>query len=224
MIVSFPGRVELTNAVPQLDGQRFSPFVNIDGEAFGRPTLNGFWRLNMTAVGMCREAQMALSAFVTAMSAGNAECIVPVAVQWGPNDARGRPLADLNRTSPEVPLWSFDHVGFISEPFDGFTLRAAASHRGSSIDVNKPALSQLWPGHYISLGDRLYQVVNVTSIGEHPNRIRVSVMPNIRGEHASGDLVIVDQLRLRCRMESGDPVGASVNYVKSSNLSFIEAF
>lgn len=224
MIISFPGRVELTNTVPQLQGLRLSPFVNIDGEAFGQPTLNGFWRLSMTAVGLCREAQMALSAFVTAMSAANAECVVPVAVQWGPNDSTGRPLGDLNKTSPEVPLWSFDHVGFLGAPFDGFTLRAAASHRDSYIDIDKPRLSQLWPGMFISLGDRLHQVVNTTSIGESETAIRVSIMPNVREAVPAGEIVVVDQLRLRCRLESGDPVGASVDVIKSSNLTFIEAF
>src|SRR5690606_6513323 len=115
------------------------------------------------------------------------------------NDNHGRRLS-MGGVAPE---YTFDHVGFINDPFEGFTLRAAASPRDSYIDVNKPALSQLWPGHFITLGDRIHQVVNVTSIGEFPNRIRVSVMPNIREAQPVGEVVIVDQLRLRCRMERG---------------------
>lgn len=220
MDITFPYPVNIRSAVPTMEGMRLNPFVNIDGETFGQPTLNGYWRLDLNVIAQDMQAQLALSSFVTAMSAANAECVVPVLAQWRPNDNRGRMLYGTSL----APLWTFDHVGFASDPFEGFTLQAAASHRASYIDVTKPALSQLWPGHYITLGDRLYQVVNVTSINELPNRIRVSVMPNIRGNHASGSVVIVDQLRLRCRLEKGDQIGGSIDPVKFANLSFIEAF
>ena len=218
--VSFPYPVKLQAAVPTLEGLRHSPFVNIDGEAFGKPTMNGFWRFAMNVVAGGMQSELALSAFVTAMSAASAECVVPVCVQWRPNDNRGRRLS----RGGVAPVYTFDHIGFANEPFEGFTLRASAPRRASYIDVNKPALSQLWPGHYISLGDRLHQVVNVSHIGDHPNRIRVSVMPNLRAAHASGTVVVVDQLRLRCRMESGDQIGLSTQRFKTAQLSFIEAF
>ncbi len=220
MQVSFPYPVKIRASTPQLSGMRFSPFTNIDGEAFAKPSLNGFWRLEVTALAHQMGQQLALSSFVTQMQAAGATCVVPVLTQFRPNDDAGRMLAG-NCPSPQ---YTFDHVGFANDPFDGFTLRAAASHRDSYIDVDKPALSQLWPGHYITLGDRLHQVVNVSAIEESETAIRVSVMPNIRGDHDIGTLVVVDQLRLKCRMEQGDPVGASIEKLKISNLSFIEAF
>ena len=218
--VAFPYPVRMRSQVPTLEGLRLNPFTNIDGEAFAQPTLNGFWRIDTEVVADDMQSQLALSAFVTSMSAANAECVVPICVQWRPNDNTGRMMA----RGGVAPEYTFDHVGFTNDPFDGFTLRAAAAPRDSYIDLNKPNLSQLWPGHLITLGDRLHQVVNVTSIGEFPNRIRVSVMPNIREAQPVGEIVIVDQLRLQCRMESGDQIGLSTQRIKTARLSFIEAF
>lgn len=219
MRYAFPSPVRLRSSVPVLMGLRHDPFVNIDGEAFAKPTLNGFWRINMDVVALDEAAHLALSAFITAMS-GAAECVLPVGVQYRPTGSNGRRLNGCH-TAPE---WSFDHAGFAAEPFDGFRLRAAVSHRDSYIDIDKPSLSQIRPGHYLSLADRLYQAINVTHLDEHPDRIRVSVMPNIRGDHPANRVVIVDQLRLRCRMESGDQIGLDTNRFRASSLTFIEAF
>lgn len=220
MQVSFPFPVKLQSSVPKLEGLRFQPFTNIDGETFAKPALNGFWRLDMTVLAHDMQSHLALSSFITQMSAAGTTCVVPVCTQWRPNDQNGRRLTGCDM----APLYMFDHVGFLGEPFDGFTLRAAAAHRASYIDVNKPALSQLWPGHFISLGDRLHQVVNTTSIGESETAIRVSIMPNIREAQPSGTVVIVDQLRLKVMMESGDQIGIAAGRFRSSALSFVEAF
>lgn len=220
MQYAFPYPVRLQSSVPVLSGLRHEPFTNIDNESFGRPTLNGFWRLNMTVVAFDMRGQLALSSFVTAMSAAGASCVVPICTQFRPNNANGRMLA----RGGVAPEYTFDHVGFANDPFAGFTLRASASHRDSYVDVNKPELSQLWPGHFITLGDRLYQVVNVSAIDESDTAVRVSVMPNIRGSFGAGEVVVVDQLRLNCRLESGDQIGTDTSPFKSSTLSFIEAF
>ena len=220
MQVSFPFPVKLQSSVPKLEGLRFQTFTNIDGEPFAKPALNGFWRLDMTVLAHDMQSHLALSSFVTQMSAAGTTCVVPVCTQWRPNDQNGRRLTGCDM----APAYTFDHVGFMGEPFDGFTLRAAAAHRASYIDVNKPALSQLWPGHFISLGDRLHQVVNTTSIGESETAIRVSIMPNIREAQPSGAVVIVDQLRLKVMMESGDQIGLVTGRFRSSALSLVEAF
>lgn len=220
MQVSFPYPVKVRASTPKLSGMRFSPFTNIDGEAFAKPALNGFWKLDLSLIAINMQAQLSLSAFVTQMEAAGATCMVPVLANWYPNDVSGRML----KPSFAAPDYTFDHVGWDGDPFDGFKLRAAASHRDSYIEVTKPAMSQLWPGHYITLGERLYQVTNVSAIGESETAIRVSVMPNIRGNQALGKLVIVDQLRLKCRMEEGDQIGSSIDVVKFGGVSFVEAF
>jgi hypothetical protein len=222
MQVAFPYPVKVQASTPKLVGLRFSPFTNIDNESFATPSLNGRWELDINLAGVGMRGQLALSSFVTQMETAGATCDVPVCVQWRPNDANGRMLVP-NGLSPE---WTFDHVGFANDPFEGFTLRAAASHRDSYIDVDKPALSQLWPGHYITLGDRLHQVVNVSAIEESETAIRVSVMPNIRGDYDLGELVVVDQLRLKCRMETGDQVGGfgGPSPVRRGSISLVEAF
>lgn len=219
MQVSFPYPIKLQSAVPTLSGLRLGTFSNIDGEAFAKPSLNGYWRLDVRVVADGMQSQLALSSFITAMSA-YATCVVPVCTQWRPNDQNGRMLAG----GEVAPEYTFDHVGFSHDPFDGFTLRAPAAHRDSFIDINKPVLSQLWPGHMITLDDRLYQVVNVSSISESETAIRVSVMPNIRGNHDAGKVVIVDQLRLKCRMEAADQIGLSAEPMKLASMSFVEAF
>ena len=219
MRVAFPHPVRLQSSLPRLDGQRLGQFTNIDGETFARPSLNGYWRVDMTVVAYTMQAQLALSSFVTAMS-GNARCVVPICTGWRPNDANGRPLA----RGGVAPEYTLDHVGFANDPFPGFTLRSPASHRNTFIDVTKPALSHLWPGMFITLGERLHQVVNVSAINDSETACRVSVMPPIRGNHDAGTVVIVDQLRLLCQMESGDQIGVDTSPIKTARLSFIEAF
>ncbi|RWR28855.1 hypothetical protein D2T31_12140 [Sinirhodobacter populi] len=203
-----------------LDGMRFDPFTNIQGETFANPTLNGYWRIDMQLVARTAQEKLALSSFITQMSPGSARCIVPVCGVARPNDANGRPLTGCLM----APEYTYDHVGFRGEVFRGYTLEAAASHRDSYIDVVKPALSALWPGHYISLGDRLHQVVNVTHLDESETRVRLSVMPSIRGNHAAGETVIVDSTRLACRLESGDQFAVGGSKFKTVSLSFVEAF
>ena len=220
MQVSFPYPVCVQTTSMDLDGMRFSPFTNIDNESFGKPTLNGFWRVDMSLIGLSQQAQLALSAFHTQMKPASARCVIPVISQWRPNDENGRMLAH-NHPAPE---WTFDHVGFAAEPFDGFTLRPAVSHRESYIDVDKPALSQLWPGHYISLGKHLHKVVNVSAIDESETAIRVSVMPNIRGNHNAGEVVIVDQLALEVTCVESDPIVNEGARMSPVGFSFVEAF
>lgn len=127
MQVSFPFPVKLQSSVPKLEGLRFQPFTNIDGETFAKPALNGVWRLDMTVLAHDMQSHLALSSFVTQMSAAGTTCVVPVCTQWRPNDQNGRRLTGCDM----APVYTFDHVGFLGEPFDGFTLRAAAAHRAS---------------------------------------------------------------------------------------------
>ena len=220
MDVAFPYPVTVRASVPKLAGTRFSPFTNIDGEAFGKPTLNGLWKLDMNLIAKDMHAQLALSSFVTQMEAAGATCVVPVVSNWYPNESTGRML----RPNFSAQRYTFDHVGWDGAVFEGFTLRTNASHRDSFIDIDTPELSQLWPGHYVTLDDRLYQVTKVSAIAESATAARVSVMPNIRGDHLQGKVVVVDHLQLRCRMETGDQIGASIDVVKFGSVSFVEAF
>lgn len=220
MEYSFPFPVRVRSSAPSLAGLRLSPFTNIDGEVFGTPSLNGLWRIDMSVIARGMQAHLALSGFIDAMSQAGATCAVPVCTQWRPNDQYGRPLTGCDM----APEYLFDHVGFLGDPFDGFTLRRPAAHRDSYVDVDKPALSHLWIGHFFTLDDRLYRVINVSAIDESDTSVRLSVIPNIRGNHEAGKVVIVDQLRLRCQMEEGSLVGFSADRIKESRLSFVEAF
>lgn len=220
MQVAFPWPVRIKSCIPRVEGLQLEPFSNVDGEPFGQPTLNGFWRVDMELFARGNEAQMALSAFIAAMQVGGTVCLLPIPTQWRPLDHRGRKIVGARPS----PAYTLDHTGYASAPFDGFTLRAAASHRDSYIDVDKPTLSRLVPGQYLTLGVRLHHIVNVTSIGEHPDRLRVSLSPNVRGDYAIGTTVIVDQLQLRVQMESGDPVDPGRGLFKTSRATFVEAF
>ena len=217
MRVAFPAPVRVQSSIPRLEGMRLGTFTNIDGEAFARPALNGFWRLDMTLIAYGMQSELALAAFVTAMR-GHARSVVPICSKWRPNDDRGYPLG----RGGMAPEYTLEHTGFMGEPFDGFRLAASALHRDSHIDVTKPALSHLWPGMLVTLGDRLHRVVNVTTLTD--TSVRASIMPPIRGGYPAGEIVVVDQLRLLCQMESGDPVGTDTSPFKTARMSFIEAF
>ena len=64
----------------------------------------------------------------------------------------------------------------------------------------------------------------MSHINDSDTAIRASIMPSVRGNYSVGDIVVVDQLRLKCRMESGDQIGLDTQPIKIAGLSFIEAF
>jgi hypothetical protein len=220
MEVAFPWPCRVASCVPKLEGLRHEPFVNIDGEPFARPTLNGFWSVDLELFARGNEAQMAMSGFVTSMSAGGTSCVIPIPSHWRPVDARGRRIAGSNPS----PLFTRGHAGFASQPFGGYTLRAAAGRRNSYIDINMPALGQIVVGQLITLGDRLHQVVNMSALDEHPSRARLSLMPNLRDFYPVGAVVVVDQLRLKVQMQTGEPIDPGRGLFKRSTLRMVEAF
>lgn len=219
MIYSFPSNVRIRNVRARVEGLRLGTFTNIDNEAFARPALNGFWRVEMTLLSHDEDSYLALTAFMAEMR-GQARTVLPLTTRWLPNDENGRKLS-INR---EAPAFGMDHMGFASDPFPGFTLRSPASHRNSYIDVNKPELSHLRPGHRFSIADRMYQVTKASAINESDTASRISIKPPIRGNHDAGSLVQVDDLRLLAQMESADdPEDWNIAHAEVK-ATFIEAF
>lgn len=219
MQIHFPPNVRIRRVKPRLEGLRLQPFVNIDGEAYAKPALNGFWRLEAELLCASVQEHLALSSFLTAMR-GVATTLLPLPTRWLPDLRAERPLM----SGGDAPEYTTDHTGFSGNPYDGFTLSAPATHRDSYIDVDKPELVQLMPGHFVTLGERLHQVVDVSAIDEREDRIRVSLMPGVRGDYSAGTVVVVDQVQLRCSLESAGDV--DLWNVPHSELSaiFIEAF
>ena len=67
------------------------------------------------------------------------------------------------------------------------------------------------------VGD-LHQALDPRALAdEDVRRLHVAV-------HDAGTVVVVDQLRLLCQMESGDQIGLDTSPIKTARLSFIEAF
>ncbi|OJH46170.1 hypothetical protein [Paracoccus sp. SM22M-07] len=219
MQINFPGNIRIKRIRPRLEGLRSSPFVNIDGEPYARPSLNGRWRVEMDLMCAIEDEYLALSAFLMAMSAGNTTTL-PMTTHWLPNDSNGRRLNGF----AEAPEFTGNHEGWISEPFAGYTLRTPATRRDSFIDVNVPELSQLRPGHRITLGDRLHEVIGASHIAESDTAQRLSLMPNVRQNADAGSLVVVDQLKLHAQMESaGDLEVWQVPFGEVTAV-FVEAF
>lgn len=219
MQVAFPDNVRIRNFRARIEGLRIGSFTNIDGEPFARPSLNGFWRVNMTLLSHDEDSHLALTAFLAALQ-GNATTVLPMVTQWLPNGANGRKLA----ISRPAPVFSTDHAGFASEPFGGFALIAPAQHRDSFIDVSCPEMSRLRPGHRITLGDRMHQVIKVHAINESETASRVSLSPPVRGNFNAGEVVVVDQIKLKARLESADDVEDWNIPYADVKATFIEAF
>lgn len=220
MEATFPWPCRVVSCKPRLEGMRQEPFVNIDGEPFGRPTLNGFWSVELELLARGDAAQMALAGFITALEPGGTTCVMPIPSRWRPVDNRGRRIVG----AAPSPLYTRGHAGFASRPFGGYTLHAAAPRRASYIDINMPTLGQIVGGQLITLGDRLHQVVNVSALDEDPRRARLSLMPNLRAAHPSGTVVVVDQLQLKAQMQTGDPVDPGRGLFKRTTLRMVEAF
>lgn len=217
--IEFPRGIAITSIKPTLLGQRFEPFTNIDGEAFGKPSLGGFWSFEVQMGALDERGMLALASLTTAMG-GSAETLLPLSNQWVPEDATGRRLVGFL----QGPEWGLDHTGYQAEPFGGYTLMAAGFHRDSYIDVHKPELSQIWPGHFITLGDRLHRVIGVSAIDEDPTKARLTIRPGLRGNYPPGELVVVDYLVCRVRMQEGDAAVLHSTPYQQISATFIEAF
>lgn len=217
MQVAFPRRILIQRIRPRLEGLRHQPFVNVDGEPFSQPTLNGYWRIEMELMAFDEISLLDLDAFILSMRAG-ASTLLPLTTQWLPTDVTGRRLNVFQSICDRSDL------DFAAAPMPGYTLRAAASHRDSYIDVNMPGLSRLRAGHAITLGERYHKVVNVTPIDELENAGRVSILPNLRGARGVGSPVIVDQLQLRCQMEDADDIPDIGQPNAKIKATFTEAF
>lgn len=220
MEFGFPYPVRVLSQTAALMGMRGEPFTNIDGEPFGKPQLNGFWRIEMEVYAKTRMAAMALSAFITAMQQGGTTAIVPICTMGRPTDDTGREIAGIH-PGPDYPT---DHTGFEAQDYPGVTLETAAFHRDSYIDIAKPALTTIWPGHYVSIKDRLYQVIMASAVNDDDERMRLTVRPPIRGNHDPGDVVVINQLRVRCMLHDAQQVGFAPGNARTTSLTFIEAF
>lgn len=219
MQINFPGNIRIRRIRSRLEGLRLNPFTNIDGEPFARPSMNGHWRVEMDLLCSNEDEYLALSSFLTGMRGGNTT-VLPMTTQWLPNDAKGRKLNGFQ----QAPEYTSNHEGWMGEPFGGYTLRAPALRRHSFIDVNTPELSNLRPGHRVSLGERLHEVISASAIAESPTAQRLSLMPNVRDNADAGSLVVVDQLKLLARMESaGDLEAWNIPFGEVTTV-FIEAF
>ena len=146
--------------------------------------------------------------------------VLPMTTHWLPNDSAGLRLGGF----AQAPEYTGSNEGFLAEPFAGYTLRSPASRRDSFIDVTTPDLSNLRPGHKVTLGDRLHEVIAVSCIDESPTAQRVSLMPNIRANADAGSVVVVDQLKLRAQMESAGDLEAWQIPFGEVTAVFIEAF
>lgn len=222
MQIAFPDPVKLRTSVPVLDGLRHGEgFINIDGETFGKPRLNGRWRVSMDVFSHDMQSHLALTHFVTAMSPGHATCAVPIHLPYRPlgNDNR---MLSACRTAPDH---SVHHLGYKSEPYDGFILSAAAARRDGHIVVTRTNEGQVLPGMHITLGNRLHQVMDVSHPDETDRKkTRLDLLPYLRADYPAGEIVIVDYLTVLCRMVRGDQIGATLGPVQTSRLEFVEAF
>lgn len=217
--VDFSRRINIVSIKPALLGQRFEPFTNIDGESFAKPSLGGFWSFEVQMGALDEPGMLAISALTTAMG-GSATTLLPLSNQWVPGDETGRRLAAFL----QGPEWGMDHGGYQAAPFDGYKLLAAGFLRDSYIDVSKPELSHIWPGHFITLGERLHQVIAVSAIDDDPTKARLTIRPGLRGNYPPGELVVVDYLVCLCRMQESEEVLLHSTPHQQVAATFVEAF
>lgn len=223
MDFAFPHPVSIQSNEPKLEQLRRAPFMNVDGELFATPQLNGRWRIDMSVLARTQHGELALSAFITGMSQAGAFCNVPICTKYRPNASNGRMLSGNQVRG----FWFESHVGWKNDPFGGYRAIADAAVRDSYIDISAPDLGAIIPGMFISLGrGRLHKVLKATHVGsgQRDNEQRLHIAPNLRDPVAAGDVIIVDQLVLRCWLDTSGHVPFDGHPHKRVDLSFVEAF
>lgn len=168
----------------------------------------GRWRARLD-VPLARENRILEYRALMAQLQGRAGTVlVPKWERYGPRDANGRRLSQLQTAGYESCGLNFDLSAFGQDVVVHASLAAAAAAGTTQISVTlEPGIDGPRPGQYFGIGDRLYLCQSVWQDEEgDPTNIRF--FPWLRAASASGTRVILD--RPVCLMRLADDGSGNV--------------
>ena len=230
MRVNWPPMLRPHDVMWRLETQSRSGGVSLTGSEQIVSSGAGRWRcrIDLRTYGTSHdgreEAVLALRAFVAQMEGRVGEILLPAFDGYRPRDAAGNMLSDVEQV-PLGHLFLFDHLGFGQQELTHATLAAPAALRATEIAVTVLDGQGPRPGHYFSLGERLY-IAQLVWRAAPDSETHIRFSPPLRTAATTGERVILDKPRCLMRLASDD-TGELVLQMRKwgeTTIEFVEAW
>ena len=209
MRTNFPSLASVLDAKVYMIGQTLETQESITGVDTITPTMRGRWKADFVFSFRGDDADVEWQGFLAQMDGRTGTVRVPVSGYRRPRDRLGRPLPFC----PDVAAPS---------PPSRVVVAATAPLRSTSLQLDVLDTTGLRPGHFFSIGDRLYRVR--TSI-ESSSRAEVTFTPPLRAAALAGTHVEIDRptCLMRFATDEEGSNGSRGTAPFQATVSFVEA-
>lgn len=225
MQAAFPHLVRWQSVSFRMVGQSLDPQQGISGAETIVPTLRGRWTASATMWAHGEAAVLQWQAFLAQMQGRIGATVVPAFSHHRPKDRDGHEVGFAG-VANIAHVQTMDHFGFANPPLDMIRVNQNAAPRATEIELRYPNSSGLRPGHFFSIGERLYQVQAVykSRDTEFGPRYAVHFQPPLRAPVLAGDLVEVARPVCRMRFASEDEgqFEQTIGGVLRATVNFVE--
>lgn len=220
-MVDFPYNACWQSVQFNIVGNSVSGGFGLSGASINVASNSGHWVAEASFSIYTEEQYLLWQGFIAEMRGVLGTTLVPAMPRWLPFDAQARRLDSQDATDlGDGPIWDGTGLGM---PLTVHAyLNAGASLRDGEIRVHYTDTLGLRPGHLITLGDNLHQVVSAHNYG--PNIYKVQIEPILRQNFPQYEPVVID--RPHCRMRFADSsqgiIGNSVRSLDNPTVRFVE--
>ncbi|MDN5568456.1 MAG: hypothetical protein L0G27_06865 [Paracoccus sp. (in: a-proteobacteria)] len=177
MEAAFPFMAGFRSGRPYLTGQTIETPRSLSGVKSVVPSLGARWVLNGQFVFHGEAATLQWDAFIGQMKGRSATTLVPIHQRYLPKDRNGRPLSSEN-VARLAGAQTWEGFGFKNAPITRIQTASAATLRATTLDLTLFDTTGLRPGHFFSIGARLYKVL--THIQPTLTTHRITFHPPLR--------------------------------------------
>ena len=220
-MVDFPYAVHWTDVAFQLVGQAASAGFGLSGASINVASNSGHWVADVSFLIRTEDQYFGWQGFIAEMRGTVGTTVVPCRQRYLPFDGQARRMNGLGAV--DFGGSSFpDTSGLGQSTTIHAELAAPASLRDGVISVRYLDTTGLRPGHYITIGENLHQVI--TAHETAPDVYAIQIEPLIRQAYPALERVVLD--RPHCRMRMLEPgqgvIGASISRVDRFSVRFVE--
>ena len=164
-------------------------------------------------------------AFLAQMQGRIGTTLVPSFTHYRPKDRDGHAVSFAN-VADIAGAQTMDHFGFANSPLEMIRVNLNAPLRATQLEARFPNSTGLRPGHFFSIGERLYQAQAVYKSRDTVNgpRYAVHFQPPLRAPALAGDLMEVARpvCRMRFASEDDGQFDQTIGGVMRAQVNFVE--
>lgn len=226
MALPWPASLKPSNVSWSLQNMSRSGGASMTGAEQVVSSDAGRWKasISIELAGQFREDKvLAFRALMAGLQGRVGEILVPVFDGYRPRDNQGRMLSD-KEVAGFAEGFVFDHSGFGQDDISFAVTTSAAALGATQISLNFTGTTGPRPGHYFSIGDRLY-LAHAVWQNTAGGVTYVQFAPRLRAAAPTGTAVIIDKPRCLMRLASDDTGELTLRLRRfgSVSLDFTEA-